>query len=80
MMNSKSSVSSNERDKAGQKKKGGGYLARQAKAKKSTVTEDELSSKDIIAPEDVLKLARSTSGTKYKSTLDAAGDFHRDPI
>lgn len=62
-MSSKSSVSSNDSNKdgkPGQKKKGGGYLARQAKAKKP-VTEDELGLKDIISPEDVLRLTKSTT-------------------
>ena len=64
-MSSKSSVSSNgsgKDNKAGQKKKGGGYLARQAKAKKTATTEDELAAKESISPEDVLRLTKSTSG------------------
>ena len=63
-MSSKSSLSDSGTDsKAGQKKKGGGYLARQAKAKKTTViTEGELSGKESISPEDVLRLAKPTTG------------------
>ena len=63
-MSSKSSVSSNgsgKDSKAGQKKKGGGYLARQAKAKKTAITEDELAAKENISPDDVLRLTKSTS-------------------
>ncbi len=57
-----SSNGSGKDNKAGQKKKGGGYLARQAKAKKTAITEDELVAKESITPEDVLRLNRSTSG------------------
>ena len=63
-MSSKSSVSSSasgKDNKTGQKKKGGGYLSRQAKAKKA-VTEDELAAKEIVSPEDVLRLAKPTTG------------------
>lgn len=47
------------------KKKGGGFLHRQAKAKKATnstdtVTEDELLQKDALSPDDVLKLPKCT--------------------
>lgn len=45
--------------RAGPKKKGGGFLARQAKAKK-TVTEEELLAKDDVKPEDVMKLPKCT--------------------
>ena len=66
-MSSKSSLSGSGTDsKAGQKKKGGGYLARQAKAKKTT-TESELSSKESISPEDVLRLAKPTTGKELLS-------------
>lgn len=41
------------------KKKGGGFLARQSKAKK-TITEEELLKKDCVTPEDVLKLNKCT--------------------
>ena len=63
-MSSRSPLSSNDsgtEGKSQQKKKGGGYLARQAKAKK-TVGEDELNKRDIISPEDVLLLTKRTSG------------------
>ena len=56
--------SSNSADETGHaKKKGGGFLARQAKAKK-TITEEELLKKDCVAPEDVLKLTKSTESKK----------------
>jgi hypothetical protein len=64
-MSSKSSLSSNgsgKDNKAGQKKKGGGYLARQVKAKKTAMTEDELAGKETISPDDVLRLTKSTTG------------------
>lgn len=52
--------SSNSTDETGHtKKKGGGFLARQAKARK-TITEEELLKKDYVAPEDVLKLTKCT--------------------
>jgi len=41
------------------KKKGGGFLNRQKK--KEDVTEEELKKKDVITPEDVLKLERATT-------------------
>lgn len=44
------------------KKKGGGFLARQAKAKTGTMTEDELLRKGEISPDDVLKLNKVTEG------------------
>ena len=67
-MSSKSSLSGSGTDsKAGQKKKGGGYLARQAKAKKTTMTESELSTKESISPEDVLRLAKPTTGKELLS-------------
>ena len=56
-----SSNDSGKDTKPGQKKKGGGYLARQAKAKKP-ITEEELGLKDSISPEDILRLTKSTSG------------------
>lgn len=53
------SSNSNE-DSAGRaKKKGGGFLARQSKAKK-TITEEELLKKDAVTPDDVLKLTKCT--------------------
>ncbi|XP_038054758.1 protein unc-119 homolog B-like isoform X1 [Patiria miniata] len=47
------------------KKKGGGFLHRQAKAKKATsgsaeITEEELLQKDAVTPDDVLKLTNCT--------------------
>ena len=41
------------------KKKSGGFLARQAKAKK-VVTEDELLAKDSISPDEVLAIKGTT--------------------
>lgn len=38
------------------KKKGGGFLARQAKAKKGTITEEELLQKNNVCPDDVNRL------------------------
>ena len=43
------------------KKKGGGFLARQAKAKKpGSLTEEEILQKEIITPDDVLRLNKIT--------------------
>lgn len=48
------------------KKKGGGFLARQAKAKerkeKNALSEEELAEKECISPDDVLKLNKITEG------------------
>ncbi|XP_064650491.1 protein unc-119 homolog B-like [Lineus longissimus] len=51
-------MSSNVKTASSGKKKGGGFLARQAKAKteKNQVTEEELLQRDSISPDDVLKL------------------------
>jgi hypothetical protein len=51
-------MSSNVKTASTGKKKGGGFLARQAKAKtdKNQVTEEELLQRDSISPDDVLKL------------------------
>ena len=50
------------------KKKGGGFLARQAKAKdrkdKNGLSEEDLADRDAISPEDVLKLSKITEGKK----------------
>ena len=52
--------SSNSNEDTGRaKKKGGGFLARQSKAKK-TITEEELLKKDAVTPDDVLKLTKCT--------------------
>ena len=59
------SPNSNEDGRA--KKKGGGFLARQSKAKK-TITEEELLKKDCVTPEDVLKLNKCTE-SKYRQVL-----------
>ena len=55
------SANSRNANSAG-KKKGGGFLARQAKARdKTTVTtEEELLDKDFVSPDDVLRLNRIT--------------------
>lgn len=47
------------------KKRGGGFLSRQiAKSKKNEgVTEDILSSKEAVVPDDVLRLSGATKGT-----------------
>ena len=47
------------------KKKGGGFLSRQAKSKDKghqleCISEDELLKKDIVSPDDVLRLNRIT--------------------
>ena len=58
--------SSNSNDETGRaKKKGGGFLARQSKAKK-TITEEELLKKDFVTPEDVLKLAKCTESKRFE--------------
>ena len=49
---------SNQRSAAG-KKKGGGFLSRQAKSKgdkKPPISEEELLLKDVISPDDILSL------------------------
>lgn len=50
---------------SGGKKKGGGFLARQAKAKgdRKPITEEELLCKDKISPDDILAL-RGVSESK----------------
>ncbi|XP_064612755.1 protein unc-119 homolog B-like isoform X2 [Liolophura sinensis] len=58
-------MSSDTRNSGSGKKKGGGFLARQAKAKsndakRSTMTEEELLQKDTITAEDVLRLNKIT--------------------
>ena len=59
--------SSNSNDETGRaKKKGGGFLARQSKAKKA-ITEEELLKKDAVSPDDVLKLTKCTE-SKYKTS------------
>ncbi|XP_048257241.1 protein unc-119 homolog B-like isoform X2 [Haliotis rufescens] len=44
------------------KKKGGGFLSRQAKAKSQTeyLTEEELLKRDVVTPDDVLRLSKTT--------------------
>ena len=51
----------------GGRKKGGGFLARQANTK--AITEEELLKKDRLSPSDVLRLTRATESKS--STLDA---------
>jgi len=51
----------------GGRKKGGGFLARQANTK--TMTEEELLKKDRVTPGDVLRLTRATDS---KSSITAA--------
>ncbi len=59
-------MSSNARNSnSAGKKKGGGFLARQAKAKEQkprppSVTEEELLRKDLVTAEDVLGLGKVT--------------------
>lgn len=44
-----------------EKKKGGGFLMRAAKSKKGEdVSEEQLLKKDVISPEDIIKLDRIT--------------------
>ena len=53
-------MSTNNRNSAGSgKKKGGGFLARHAKTK-GGITEADLLKKDIISPDDVLRLSGIT--------------------
>lgn len=57
--------SDTQRANSGNKKKGGGFLSRQAKAKsqpepKDPISEEELLKKDTITPEDVLRLNKTT--------------------
>lgn len=60
--------SSNSNEETGRsKKKGGGFLARQSKAKK-TITEDELLKKDAVSPDDVLKLTKCTE-SKWRGVI-----------
>ncbi|XP_046840979.1 protein unc-119 homolog B-like [Xenia sp. Carnegie-2017] len=57
-MSNKTSVSSSV---SGHRKKDGGYLARQAKAKKNTnMNEEDLTKKEVITPQDVLNLTKCT--------------------
>ena len=66
------SASANRNSNNTGKKKGGGFLARQAKAKsdksdssnKQCIAEEELLKKDKISPDDVLKLNKITE-SKY---------------
>ncbi len=54
---------SQESSSGKEKKKGGGFLMRAAKSKKGEeVTEEQLLKKDLVTPEDVLKLERATKG------------------
>lgn len=58
-------MSSDTRNSSSGKKKGGGFLARQAKAKsndakRGTITEEELLQKGTITAEDVLRLNKIT--------------------
>ena len=54
-------MSANARNaNSGGKKKGGGFLARQAKAKNKAISEEELLKKDIVTADDVLKLDKVT--------------------
>ncbi|KAK3608753.1 hypothetical protein CHS0354_005843 [Potamilus streckersoni] len=58
------------------KKKGGGFLSRQAKSK--TVTEEELLKKDIITPDDVLMLSKITENYLCPTEANIYGiDFTR---
>lgn len=80
-MSNKSSLSSNgsgKDNKAGQKKKGGGYLARQVKSKKG-LTEEELAAKENISPEDVLRLTKSTKGKEERKHISLLV-FERVPL
>jgi len=47
----------------GGRKKGGGFLARQAHTK--VLTEEELLKKDRVAPSDVLRLTRATDSESF---------------
>ena len=62
-------MSSNAKSASAGKKKGGGFLARQAKAKsdkksdnsnKENITEEDILQKEYCSPDDVLKLTNIT--------------------
>ena len=55
---------------SGPKKKGGGFLSRQAKTKDKTapiepITEEELLRKDVISPDEVLRFQQISHGNKH---------------
>ena len=66
------------------KKKGGGFLARQAKAKGKSdgnfITEEELLNKEHVSPDDVLKLNYVTESKYiiigYDCVLDRVDAYH----
>ena len=60
-MSSKSGSAGTATKQGGGRSKGDSFLARQAKAAKKIVTEQELAGKDI-APEDVMSLDQATTG------------------
>ena len=43
-----------------EKKKGGGFLMRAAKSKKEDITEEQLLNKDVVTPQDIVKLDKIT--------------------
>jgi len=58
----------------GGRKKGGGFLARQAHTK--ALTEEELLKKDHVTPSDVLRLTRATDSKSYCTiTLDSLSGY-----
>ena len=61
-MSGKTGSTGNAGRQGGGRSKGDNFLARQAKAAKKTVTEEELSGKDIT-PEDVMLLDQATKGS-----------------
>ena len=60
-MSQKSAKAATPATKAGGPKTKGGFLARQARARKEA-TEEELTEKTSISPEDVLGLEEATKG------------------
>ena len=66
-MSRKSPANSNEDAGRSSKKKGGGFLARQAKAKKA-ITEEDLLRKDAVSPDDVVKLAKNTESKLLRAS------------
>ena len=61
-MNAKTShkMPSQDSSSGREKKKGGGFLMRAAKSKKEDVTEDQLLKKDVITPQDIVRLDKIT--------------------
>ncbi len=50
-------------------KKKEGFLRRQVKSKLDVITEEELLKKDVVAPEDVLRLAKPTESKRNNQAI-----------